>query len=172
MIGGPIGHLAWPALRLSNAEHLGAPEQAVPAVDNRPCSCHPDDAPKPCTRRHALGECQATARELALRGLPDYAAMGAGELFTAVGDDAAKWAAAFAQHAVKLGYPAMDLAWLTGWFANAIEVRADHKRWRGYRGILATIDPATASLLERASSKVHIPETPDEARALQWSTEP
>lgn len=61
---------------------------------------------------------------------PDYTAMTAGQLYAAVGDDGRKWAQAFAQHARKLGLPEMDLDWLTGWFANAIEVGADTKRRR------------------------------------------
>ena len=27
--------------------------------DNRSCTCHPDEAPKPCQKRYAFSECQA-----------------------------------------------------------------------------------------------------------------
>lgn len=50
------------------------------------------------------------------------------------GDDAAKWAAEFRKTAVRLGYSDMDEAWLTGWFANAIEHSGDVRRWRKEEG--------------------------------------
>ena len=41
--------------------------------DNRSCTCHPDEAPKPCQKRYAFSECQAADRieqlEAALRGI-------------------------------------------------------------------------------------------------------
>jgi hypothetical protein len=37
------------------------------------------------------------------------------------GADAAKWAKAFRETALRLGYSDMDEGWLIGWFANAIE---------------------------------------------------
>lgn len=27
----------------------------------RPCTCHPDEAPKPCQHKYALGDCMAAA---------------------------------------------------------------------------------------------------------------
>lgn len=51
----------------------------------------------------------------------DYAAMSEPALLNALGDDAQKWALAFNQIAVKTGHQSMDIGWLTGWFANAIE---------------------------------------------------
>jgi len=56
---------------------------------------------------------------------PDYTLLAGPTLLFALGDDATKWAAAFNQHAAKLGYPTMDEGWLTGWFANAIENSSD-----------------------------------------------
>lgn len=52
---------------------------------------------------------------------PDYTAMSPGEMLSAVGDDASKWAAAFCQTAKKLGHGNIDEGWMIGWFANAIE---------------------------------------------------
>jgi hypothetical protein len=46
-------------------------------------------------------------------------------------DDAQKWAQAFNQHAVKLGYQEMDEGWLIAWFANAIESSHDLRTNRG-----------------------------------------
>ena len=28
-------------------------------MSDRPCTCHPDEAPKPCQKRYAFSECQA-----------------------------------------------------------------------------------------------------------------
>ena len=64
---------------------------------------------------------------------PDYTKMQAGDLLQAVGDDAAKWAAAFVQHATKLGHSGIDERWMIGWFANAIEHSSDVRRWRRER---------------------------------------
>jgi len=51
-------------------------------------------------------------------------ASGGSELW---GADASRWASAFRQRAIKLGYSDMDEDWLFGWFANAIELgRAAH----------------------------------------------
>jgi hypothetical protein len=50
----------------------------------------------------------------------DYTAMEGPALLAACGADAMKWAQAFNQTAVKLGYSEMDEGWLVGWFANAI----------------------------------------------------
>ena len=52
---------------------------------------------------------------------PDYTTMTVQELYDAVGDDAAKWAAAFCQHAKKIDSRAPDEGWMISWFANAIE---------------------------------------------------
>ena len=61
---------------------------------------------------------------------PDYTMMMDREMLAACGDDASKWAKAFRQTAIKLGYSDMDEGWLIGWFANAIEYSADVRRWR------------------------------------------
>ena len=55
----------------------------------------------------------------------DYTNMSGPELHSACGVDAAKWAAAFRQYAVKLGYSDMDEGWLIGWFANPIMAMHD-----------------------------------------------
>lgn len=52
--------------------------------------------------------------------MTDYTRMNGPDLLTACGADASKWASAFRQTAVKLGYSDMDEGWLIGWFANAI----------------------------------------------------
>jgi hypothetical protein len=51
---------------------------------------------------------------------PNYTTMEGVDMVDVLGADASKWAAAFNQHAVKLGYSEMDEGWLIGWFANAI----------------------------------------------------
>ncbi|MBS0343806.1 MAG: hypothetical protein JSS56_25150 [Proteobacteria bacterium] len=50
----------------------------------------------------------------------DYTVMPPAEMLTALGDKADKWAAAFCQHARKVGHD-IDEGWMIGWFANAIE---------------------------------------------------
>lgn len=50
----------------------------------------------------------------------DYTKCEGHELYDICGADASKWAAAFNQYAVKLGYSDMDEGWLLAWFANAI----------------------------------------------------
>ena len=62
---------------------------------------------------------------------PNYTEMDGAALLTALGDDASKWATAFRQTALKLGYSDMEEAWLIGWFANAIEHSEDVRRARG-----------------------------------------
>lgn len=52
---------------------------------------------------------------------PDYTAMKPGDMLSAVGDDASKWATAFIQTAELLGHRGIDEGWMIGWFANAIE---------------------------------------------------
>lgn len=66
----------------------------------------------------------------ATQPVTDYASMTEQELLNAVGDDASKWAAAFRQVALRLGYSDMDEGWLIGWFANAIEHSSDVRTWR------------------------------------------
>lgn len=56
---------------------------------------------------------------------PDYTGMSEPDLYEALGADATKWAAAFNQTAIKLGYPSMDEGWLTSWFANAMMAQQD-----------------------------------------------
>ena len=48
--------------------------------------------------------------------------MSEGDLLAKMGTDGAKWAEEFRATAKRLGYSDMDEGWLTGWFANAIEV--------------------------------------------------
>ena len=62
--------------------------------------------------------------------VPDYTAMDAPTMLQAVGDDAAKWAAAFCQTARMLGYNIIDEGWMIAWFANAIEYSAAVRMWR------------------------------------------
>lgn len=61
----------------------------------------------------------------------DYTAMEGPELLAACADKGIKWAAAFNQHAIKLGYQPMDEDWLMGWFANAIEHSYDVRTGSG-----------------------------------------
>lgn len=49
----------------------------------------------------------------------DYTTMNGPTLLATCRDDAAKWAAAFCQHAKKHGHD-IDEGWMIGWFANAI----------------------------------------------------
>lgn len=71
---------------------------------------------------------------------PDYHAMDSATLLNELGDDAAKWAAAFRQIAIKIGYSDMDEGWLIGWFANAIEHSSDVRHWRGQRQVQPLAD--------------------------------
>lgn len=64
---------------------------------------------------------------------PDYTKLAGQYLLDQLRDDARKWAVAFNQHAVRLGYHGMDECWLTTWFANAIENSSDIR----YRRALA-----------------------------------
>lgn len=62
-----------------------------------------------------------------------YTTMESNILLEALGDDATKWATAFAQHARKIqdrGESVLDEGWLTTWFANAIKHSSDVRRWR------------------------------------------
>lgn len=72
--------------------------------------------------------------------VPDYTSMKAPDLLLAMGDDASAWAAAFCQHAKKLGHD-IDEDWMIGWFANAIEHSSDVRRWRS--------EPKTKPTVER-----------------------
>lgn len=65
--------------------------------------------------------------------MTDYTTLDGPKLLEALADDASKWAAAFNQTAVKLGYAEMDEGWLIGWFANAIEGAHDHRQRRAER---------------------------------------
>ena len=69
---------------------------------------------------------------------PDYTAMESGEMLTALGDDAGKWATAFMQVLEKRG-GAFDWADMMGWFANAIEHSYALRRGRE---MLASSKPA------------------------------
>lgn len=57
--------------------------------------------------------------------MTDYSTMEGWQLIQECADDAAKWAAAFRQTAIKLGYSDMDEGWLIGWFANAMQTNFD-----------------------------------------------
>lgn len=52
------------------------------------------------------------------------------EMLRRLGDDAAKWAQEFHDTAMRLGYSDMDVGWLIGWFANAIEYSHDLRQHR------------------------------------------
>lgn len=60
--------------------------------------------------------------------MTDYTKMEPAELLAACGDDAAKWADAFCQHAKAHD---LDEGWMIGWFANAIETAHDVRTGRG-----------------------------------------
>lgn len=63
------------------------------------------------------------------------------------GADGAKWAAAFQETAIRLGYSDMDEGWLIGWFANAIERgRVAHPDTKRERATLAERDRRIAEL--------------------------
>jgi hypothetical protein len=53
------------------------------------------------------------------------------DLLSALGDDAAKWAAAFCTIAKRQGHD-LDEGWVIGWFANAIEHSHDVRTGRGW----------------------------------------
>ena len=48
------------ALRFAMDEAHGGVEQAA-KVDNRTCTCHPDDKPIPCPKKYATRECWRAA---------------------------------------------------------------------------------------------------------------
>lgn len=72
---------------------------------------------------------------------PDYVGMTGPQLLEALGDDAAKWAAAFCQHAKTSNLPDLDEGWMIGWFANAIENSTDVRSRRA--------EPQTRSVSDR-----------------------
>ena len=62
--------------------------------------------------------------------MTDYTAMESNDMVDACGADAAKWAAAFCQHAKKIHDIDLDEGWMIGWFANAIEHSYDVRTGR------------------------------------------
>lgn len=58
-----------------------------------------------------------------------YASLSSPEMLAAVGDNASKWADAFMELVVDRK-ATIDHGLMIGWFANAIEGAADHRRWR------------------------------------------
>jgi hypothetical protein len=86
-----------------------------------------------CALRKALRRTDISGRPV-----PAYTTMTAGELVTACGDSAGRWAEAFVQHADRLGisqvvangtdhprFESMDIGWVIGWFANAMQCALD-----------------------------------------------
>lgn len=63
--------------------------------------------------------------------MTDYTKLDGPQLLAAMQDNGMKWAIAFNQHAVKLGYSEMDEGWLFTWFANAIEHSTDVRTGSG-----------------------------------------
>ena len=75
------------------------------------------------------------------------------------GADASRWASAFRQRAIKLGYSDMDEDWLSGWFANVIEMgrvaHPDTKRERAAPAEAANIiPPVRKSRAKKAETEV------------------
>lgn len=62
--------------------------------------------------------------------MTDYTKLEGPALLEECRDDAAKWAAAFCQHARQHGHD-IDEGWMIGWFANAIETAHDVRTGRG-----------------------------------------
>lgn len=76
----------------------------------------------------------------------DYASMSGGEMLTAVGDDAYRWAEAFCQIKENNGWTIEDIdhGLMLAWFANAIVHGQDVQRWRmerAARGDMSQIVP-------------------------------
>ena len=97
------------------------------------------------------------------RDATDYTTLDGWELIRLLKDDAAKWAAAFRQHAIKLGYSDMDEGWLIGWFANAIEVSnsnfpKNEREWWAHHEIarLRASNKQLREALEKAREKLKI----------------
>lgn len=103
----------------------------------------------------------------------DYTRMQASEMLGNLGDDGAKWAAAFRQHAEKLGHAGMDEGWLAGWFANAIEHSSDVRRWAAEPTPNPASPPAAESvalkLLRKIRSMIEIKEYRGGAKGYSWS---
>lgn len=60
-----------------------------------------------------------------------YTEMSSGQIIDACTDKGDKWAAAFCQHARKLGYAPIDQDWVQSWFSVAIEKSIDFRFGRG-----------------------------------------
>lgn len=73
----------------------------------------------------------AVAEATRLAGLTEYWGMSGPLMLAACCDDATKWAAAFCEHAQRLGHPGIDEGWMISWFANAIEHSHDVRTGRG-----------------------------------------
>jgi len=62
--------------------------------------------------------------------MPDYTKFANGaDLLAALGDEGMKWAAAFCQTTEKVFDIKLELMYVVGWFANAIEHSNDVRRW-------------------------------------------
>jgi hypothetical protein len=62
--------------------------------------------------------------------MPDYTKFTNGsDLLEALGDEGMKWAAAFCQTTEKVFDIKLDLMYVVGWFANAIEHSNDVRKW-------------------------------------------
>lgn len=70
-----------------------------------------------------------TSEDIANGEPVDYTSLDGPDLLHECADDGRKWAAAFRQHAEKLGHHGMDEGWLLSWFCNAIEGACDTRRW-------------------------------------------
>jgi hypothetical protein len=65
------------------------------------------------------------------KDMPDYTKFDNGsDLLEALGDQGMKWAAAFCQITKKNLDIDLDLMYVMGWFANAIEHSSDVRKWR------------------------------------------
>jgi len=63
--------------------------------------------------------------------MPDYLEMSGPELHATCRDDGHKWAEAFCQAAERLYGIKLDVEWVFGWFANAIEGSCDLRMGTG-----------------------------------------
>jgi len=65
-----------------------------------------------------------------VESMPDYTKFNNGaDLLQALGDDGMKWAAAFCQITKKNLDIDLEVMYVQGWFANAIEHSSDVRRW-------------------------------------------
>jgi hypothetical protein len=72
--------------------------------------------------------------------MPDYTKLKNGaELVQALGDEGMKWAAAFCQITEKVFDIKLDLMYVQGWFANAIEHSNDVRRWAREKEATASV---------------------------------